>query len=173
MLDALSTEPLLLSALDYWDRKRGGRALPERRDIEPLELDRRLLPYLLLIEIDGARYRFRLVGTEIVCRLGFDPTGRHVEDVLSGAYREHVLAINRALVATRRPIMSQSLHRWHDDGYGVTRRIAMPLANGGADVAMLLVAQVFARLTSTAAPAPEFCALSAEEVDTLLRRRAA
>jgi hypothetical protein len=172
MFDVLSAEPLLLSALAYWDRKRGGRILPERRDVDPLELDRRLLPQLLLIEIDGGRYRFRLVGTEIVRRLGFDPTGRHVEDVLSGAYREHVLAINRTLVATRRPIASQSLHRWDDDGHGVTRRVAMPLANAVGDVAMLLVAQVFARLVDVA-PAPEFHALSPEDVDTILRRRAA
>jgi hypothetical protein len=173
MLDALSTEPLLLSALDYWERKRGARPLPERRDIDPLELDRRLLPHLLLIEIDGMRYRFRLVGTEIVRRLGFDPTGRQVEDVLSGAYRDHVLAINRALVATRRPTASLSLHRWDDDGCGLTRRIAMPLANGDEDVAMLLVAQVFAPLAGATAPAPAFHALSAEDVEMLLHRRAA
>jgi hypothetical protein len=172
MLDALSTEPLLLSALRYWDGKRQGRALPERRDIDPLELDRRLLPHLLLIELDGARYRFRLIGTEIVRRLGYDPTGRYVDDVLTGAYLDHVLALNRALVTTKRPVASHSRHRWDDGGYALTRRIAMPLADGGDGVAMLLVAQVFAPLVAPA-PSPELRALSFEEVDALLRRRAA
>ena len=36
------SEPVLRPVLDYWDSKRGARAMPARLDIEPLELK----PYL-------------------------------------------------------------------------------------------------------------------------------
>jgi hypothetical protein len=173
MIEAFSNEPVLLSVLGYWERKRARRPLPDRRDVDPLEMERRVLPNLLLIEVQqGERYRYRLVGTDVVRRVGRDPTGGYVHEVLTGAYRDHVLGINRAAVASRRPVASESLHRWDDNGHGITRRIALSLTQGGDAVEMLLIVQVFAPLAGPP-PEPAFAPLSAPEVETLLRQRAA
>ncbi len=55
----------------YWDDKRGGRAMPARADLDPVDVPE-LLPYMLLVETAEtlAAFRYRLIGTE-VCR-GFD-----------------------------------------------------------------------------------------------------
>src|SRR5690349_9111742 len=82
----IAGQPLIAALLDYWEVKRDGRPMPDRRDIDPAELPPKLLPHLLLGETldGGTRWRYRLVGTEIVRRLGFDPTGKYIDDVLGG-----------------------------------------------------------------------------------------
>src|SRR3546814_19752127 len=70
---------ILLNLAAYWSARRNGQVLPQRSDIDPLDMPRRLLPHLVLAEpaggSDGA-IRFRLVGTELVKRIGRDATGK-------------------------------------------------------------------------------------------------
>ena len=62
----LREEPVLLNLLNYWERKRADKEIPDRRDIDPIEMPF-LLPHLSLIEIcENDRLKLRLVGTEIV-----------------------------------------------------------------------------------------------------------
>ncbi len=72
----------ILSLLEaYWQSKcRAGR-LPTRQDIDPAEI-RRLLAHISLIDVamDGAGFRFRLVGTKVVQQLSYDPTGQDVAE---------------------------------------------------------------------------------------------
>src|ERR1043166_5771842 len=67
----------------YWRAKRGARAMPRRADIDPTEMDPRLLPNLMLTEVvdGGRRFRFRLVGTGVVSGIVSDLTGRYVDEV--------------------------------------------------------------------------------------------
>ena len=60
-----------------WDEIRGDRTMPSRRDFNPMAVPA-LLPYIFMDDVfrDPIRFRFRLVGTEIVRGIGFDPTGR-------------------------------------------------------------------------------------------------
>lgn len=61
-----------------WDRLRAGRAQPLRSDIDPLTLPRRLLPYILLIDVtdhDLPDFRWRLIGTHITEVMQRDSTG--------------------------------------------------------------------------------------------------
>ncbi|MGH6995294.1 MAG: PAS domain-containing protein, partial [Stellaceae bacterium] len=60
--DAL-IHPVLDSLLRYWNDKRGAeRPMPERKEIDPLEMGARLLPHLLLCDLfdRGNRVRFRV-----------------------------------------------------------------------------------------------------------------
>lgn len=72
------SQPLLLQLYAYWDAKRGHRRFPARDDIDPLEL-KFILGSLILIDIEPAplRFRYRLFGSEIARRQGFDMTGRY------------------------------------------------------------------------------------------------
>ena len=56
--------------------------MPARADIDPLEVPR-LLPPLMLVAVAGEppRFRFRLVGTEIVARYDAALTGRELDDI--------------------------------------------------------------------------------------------
>lgn len=73
--------PILRRAVDYWASKRGARAMPDRRDIEPLEL-RDVLGYISLIAIERNPYRFffRLDGTKQVELFRIDCTGRYLDE---------------------------------------------------------------------------------------------
>ena len=56
-------DPVLGVVLAYWDQKRGTRLMPCKRDIDPIEIPRRLLPNLQLIDVidGGERFRYRFV----------------------------------------------------------------------------------------------------------------
>ena len=74
--------PKLRQLYDYWDSKRAGRAMPARPDIDPLEI-RPLLTNLALIDVEQEprRYRYRLVGTELVGILGQELTGKYLDEM--------------------------------------------------------------------------------------------
>lgn len=72
--------PLLQRLHAYWDGKRAGQGYPGREAIDPLEL-RFMLGNLILLDIEPEplRFRYRLFGTEIARRQGFDMTGKYLE----------------------------------------------------------------------------------------------
>jgi hypothetical protein len=55
----------LRDAHAYWDVLRGGRAMPARGDIDPVEM-RGFLPFVMLIDVlDPLDFQYRLIGTEV------------------------------------------------------------------------------------------------------------
>ena len=58
--------PLVQEAWNYWNQKRGGRRMPSRKDIDPVEIPR-LLSSTALVDVlrDPLDFRFRLLGTAI------------------------------------------------------------------------------------------------------------
>jgi hypothetical protein len=141
----LASDPILGALYRYWQKRRGERRMPDRRDIDPLDLGTALLPHLGMMDIleGGARVRYRLLGTAIVERWGSDPTGRTLDEVMSGTYCAYIYSLYRTLVQARAPVFSESLFRWDAEGYLRTRRLYLPLTHGGSDVAIALIGQVF------------------------------
>jgi hypothetical protein len=163
MLSAITDDPVLLSLFRYWEARRDGRPMPERRDIDPLGMERAVLPFVALAEFveGGRRIRYRLVGTEIVRRFDLDFTGRHTDEFLSGSYLAFINELYRQMREHRTPIYSESAFHWDVAGHRLTRRIFLPL--GDTDVRMALIGQTFGdgysnaeapRVSILAAPAP-------------------
>ena len=67
----------LIRFYDYWVSLRGDRTMPARTDVEPLHIPPEFLPNLMLIDVLHAprRYRYRLIGTQVVAASGEDRTG--------------------------------------------------------------------------------------------------
>lgn len=130
--------PTLAPLLAYWQTKRGARALPARRDIDPLEIAPALLPHLLLADLldRGTRARFRLVGTVAVKRLGFDPTGKYLEHE-KGAWFDLLAALNRLVYCERAPVYAESLFTWGNRRLE-TQLLLLPLIQDGPDPAIAL-----------------------------------
>lgn len=123
--------PVLRELYGYWLDKWRGDRMPTRADIEPLEIPA-LLPqvYLVDVEREPLRFRFRLVGTRIVAWFGRDMTGKEVSERFAGRYREAVL--------TGRPVYDCLSLPGKAGRHGAYRRIVLPLAGAGGDVEMLL-----------------------------------
>jgi len=134
------SDPVLGPALAYWTEKRGSNAMPRKRDIDPVELPRKLLPNIQIIEVvdGGARFRYRLVGTASVDAFGSDYTGRYVDEMFSDDRLKFIRHIYSTVHTTKIPLFS--LNRYHTtkniDLFAY--RIYMPLSEDGDDVSHVL-----------------------------------
>lgn len=90
--------------LDYWNRLRGARIGPARREIDPVDL-KPVLPRIGLVDVvrGGADFRFRLVGTEIHNLHHRDITDMLVSRMRPDAYKALLLEQFGAAAATGRP----------------------------------------------------------------------
>jgi hypothetical protein len=75
---------------DYWQARRGDRAMPARADIDPADITK-LLPYIIISDLFDApvRVRYRLAGTAVTDSFGFNIAGRwlHELEVAGGVER--------------------------------------------------------------------------------------
>jgi hypothetical protein len=127
----------------YWESRRGGRLMPRRADIDPLEM-RNWLGRMALIDVTsandngGARFRYRLVGTALTELRGSDPTGLAVEAAWPAEDAEIVLAAYRQVVAQKAPVFchpARQLRRDQEPSIGV---MLLPLSSDGETVDLIL-----------------------------------
>lgn len=92
--------------LAYWNERRGDRPMPSRAAIDPLDFAYILGNIVLFgVERDPLRFRIRLQGSAFVQRLGFDLTGRLLDDLTSMPnFRDLIAAAATAVVETGRPV---------------------------------------------------------------------
>ncbi len=130
-------EPMIASIHAYWQSKCAGRPMPARRDIDMVEIDRGILPYLILHDIVRAtddsrpRYRYRLVGTGIVNAIGAEVTNRFVDDVLSPKRLGNVVDWLDAAERTGTPMTLDLPLAYPDRDFRGARRIVLPLSDDG------------------------------------------
>jgi len=135
-------EPELRDLYDYWVKKRGRRSYPARADIEPEEI-KRLLPFVLLLDVldGGQHFRFRLVGTDAAS--GVDPTGKLLHEAApEGVYRNHISALFARGAAGPGALYSRASYAYGDaPGPRSISRIFLPLSADGNTVDMLMIGQ--------------------------------
>lgn len=140
------TDPRLEEAYEYWRRKAAGRKLPQRRDIDPVDIPK-LLPDVMLVDVEpDGRYRYRLIGTQNTQAQGVTATGRYLDDVLPGPeYRNHVIGLYDESVREKRALYSECLflspERLAPERH--TKVLFMPLSEDGETVNMVFVLQIF------------------------------
>ncbi len=138
----------LVDLLRYWQRKRGDRLMPQRSDIEPLELGSHLSRlHFIEVEYDPFRLRYRLIGTATTDILGRDMTGRYFDEI----YPPHILA--DAMTAyiwvceNKMPLRLYGNAIYADKSMYNFEDVNLPLSNDGVRVNMILGELVF-RLVS-------------------------
>lgn len=119
--------PMLKAFLARWD-KAARTGPPLRRDFDPLAM-RDWLGHLYLADVIGAgqRFRYRLVGTQIVRMLGRDVTGRHFDEIYGVQDYEEFVASFRWIVANRRPMRSHGRVRFAGKEFYDFEAIEVPL----------------------------------------------
>jgi hypothetical protein len=140
------SDPDLVRFYDYWATLRGARAMPSRRDIDPLQIPAGYLPDLMLIEVSHAprSYRYRLIGTHVVTASGEDRTGRSFDDVSFFKTNPAVMQQFERVVNTAEPLFSLEPFTNFVTGrsYDVDR-IMLPLSSDGRLVDTVLVLFLF------------------------------
>jgi hypothetical protein len=131
--------PMLRRFHAYWQDKRGERAMPSFDDLDPLEFPW-ALGNLTLVDVlrEPVRFRYRLVGSAHVERLGMDMTGKFVDDFPSAAVRQILMRSYAEAVETAQPLHRT---RW-DVVAGVNHHyeaLILPLASAPPTVDMLAI----------------------------------
>lgn len=135
-------DPDLIRFYDFWAALRGDRAMPSRKDLDPLHIPPEFLPNLMLIDVlsEPRRYRYRLVGTHVTTASGEDRTGQTFEKV--GFFKVHPVVLEQydRVVNTGQPLHSLEPFTNFISGstYDVDR-LLLPLSSDGRTVDMLIV----------------------------------
>lgn len=120
--------------LDYWIGKRAQRAMPDRADIDPIDIPK-LLPDIGLLDVidGGRRFYFRVVGSNINRSFGHDYTGHYLDDVAPIGYSQFITLLYRKVVQTRCPVYSLGKCRYRDSSVRSIQRLLLPLTKGGKE----------------------------------------
>jgi hypothetical protein len=126
-------------AYEYWNRKRGDRAMPSRADIDPGEM-RQLLPGIVLVDVayDPLRLTYRLVGTDEVEARGSDPTGLDVREHVFAVTPEEGFRTYMLALETRRPVFDEEPMLSPNPRLSEVGTLVMPLSTDGKQVNMLM-----------------------------------
>lgn len=129
---------------EYWQRQCQSGRLPSRHDLDPTEIPS-ILRYLILADVvnGGARLRFRLVGTEMVQFWGDDFTGQYLDEIMQGEYFDYINGLFQECIAQAAPVYSESIFRWNSGGVTPAKRLLLPYSDGGTEVELVVVCQVF------------------------------
>jgi hypothetical protein len=143
---AADCDPRLRRLYDYWLSLRpAAGGWPGRQHIDPAAICD-LLPWIWMVDVERnpLRFRYRLLGTEQVQAMERDLTGRfldeaHTSFVTSVSYPQYVAAAERAEIGYRRGPPVFHLNK----DYVALERLLLPLAKDGATVDVLLAITVY------------------------------
>jgi hypothetical protein len=138
--------PILQRLHGDWDSRRRGREFPARRDFDVLDL-KYIIGQIALLDVghDPIRFRFRLHGTGISQRVGYEMTGKDLDDLPPPAVRAMVRRHFMAVLEGRLPRVEMRERQIMDDLIVDSEILALPLSQDGVTIDMLMVGVIFLR----------------------------
>jgi hypothetical protein len=142
MVGTMTTQGRISHHLDlyhYWLVKRGGRAMPARRDIDPADIPA-LLPYLSLVHNVCGEFRFRLFGSAI----GRDMTGAVLGSGVSSAPEPIAAAqaMSERVFTSARPVFATAQYETKWGTIHNSSGLFLPLSDNGTHVDISIVTRV-------------------------------
>ena len=130
-------EPEILQELfQYWEKIKGGKSMPARKDFRPADVPR-LLPHIVMVDVehDTGRFLTRLVGTETVKAMGVDLTGRYVNDIPSMS-----VVLDRYLwvIEKKIPYIFAGKMAWSEKSYLDYFALGLPLSEDDEKVDIIM-----------------------------------
>jgi hypothetical protein len=138
------SNPKLRRLYEYWSQQRGDRKWPARADLDPVDMSF-VLGNVILVEVlagTPAPYRIRLHGSTLAQRVGYDLTGKMLDDMPVPEFRDLSRRSFDKVVRTGEPLLVVA-NRMVDDRMQHYESILLPLSNGGESVDMLMVGLVY------------------------------
>lgn len=142
--------PLLRRLLADWVTACPAADIPDTVFIDPFRL-RYVLDALIVVDIvpqpDGSpRFRYRLIGSDIVDRRGRDQTGRWMDENPDPGLVKLATAASHAVLAARQPALLHFSRSLFDRFYPV-EALVLPLGPPGLPPVRLLAAQIYPKDT--------------------------
>jgi hypothetical protein len=136
--------PILRRLHADWEDRRRGREFPSRADFDVLDL-RYVIGKLSLLDVthNPVQFRFRLHATGVVQRVGYELTGKGLDDLPSVAAREVARRHFLAVVDQRVPIVQMRERQVVDASLKQCEVLVLPLSQAGGDIDMLMSAIVW------------------------------
>ena len=142
------THPKLRRLYEYWLEKRGDRKMPSRADIDPLDITFVIGNVILVDVIDGEpggeppRFRIRLHGTNLSQRVGYELTGKMLDELPVTEFRA-LAQQSFARVVTIADATHGRRDRVPDGRFARYETVIMPLSADGERVGMLLCGLIY------------------------------
>ena len=116
----------------YWSRLRKGREVPDQTDIDPRAI-KRLLSYTFILECENpARPLYRLAGTALCERFGFELKGTSFLAHWESQSALSLSSLLRQALKARQPVCLSSIAATADNGMVELETILTPVSfNGG------------------------------------------
>jgi hypothetical protein len=144
--------PKLQRLFRYWQSIHPPHGLPGRQHLDPIALGD-LLPGMWLLDVqrEPFRLRYRLVGTRIVEAIGHETTGQWLDEAHPHVIRKpDYFDRYRGVIATKAPSRRRGPARlWTNQDYREIENVVLPLATDGTSVDVLAVLTVMYRLDGT------------------------
>lgn len=138
-LSGVSTNGTLLRLFAYWVEKRGSRPFPARDDLDLLEFTYALSRVSLVDVLQNPQsFHYRLVSTSLTDRLGYEMTGKSVDDIPEDSVRRYVEDFYTRAVDTRAPLYEKST-RLFQNRIWQHEALVLPLSPGADFIDMLMI----------------------------------
>ncbi|SRR5579875_62375 len=138
-------DPQLRRLHGDWERWRNGRLFPSRADFTPHDV-RYLIGNLSLLDVvyNPLRFRYRLHATRLAQRIGLELTGQWVDAIPNAAHAAGAQTHFAEVIEQRAPVVYRRIQEFITDNLPHNCEIlALPLANDGATIDMLMSAFVW------------------------------
>lgn len=139
-VEQLVWHPKLRSLHDYWRSKRASAGLPRKRDIDPAEIGSLLNNvFLVSVERDPIRFRYRLLGSAIIGVSRANMTGRTMDEAYPGI-REKATYLDYLACTEQASVRYYRGHAMFDPDFAflTTDRILLPMTDGSGAVDFIL-----------------------------------
>jgi hypothetical protein len=138
-LERISANADLRRLYLYWRERCGTQVFPSRDDIDPVDFSY-ALGRVSLIEVmeDPPRFFYRLVSTQLTQHLGYEMTGKFLDQSPEPEMRDFAERHYRRALATAAPlyecdeIVLDGRRWWHES-------LALPLSSDGQTINMLMI----------------------------------
>jgi hypothetical protein len=126
----------LQGILRYWNEKRGDRAMPCLRQIDPIEIPK-LLPIILVADILPTTTRIRLLGTDSTNAYGRETRGRDVNELSLGDFSPFWQEAFALVRGSGKPALASGLYR---NGHELldAESVLAPLSDDGTTITHIL-----------------------------------
>lgn len=135
MVERQISSPHIAAIVDYWHLLRKDRAAPQIYEVDPVELPRSALPYVMLADLQRRpfRVRYRLVGTHVTNLVGGDFAGRFLDQLRLPAGVDELMTQDYAWSAWMcEPVIGTYPWPKIDGKHAVVQYCITPLLSGDA-----------------------------------------